>query len=118
MSLFIPKKGDLFYYETKPFVEDISEVLVLRQIKSLRKVTYHYGSSTIHRCLGIDDYAIVYEIAANPNDEEKVGQKRSSIKDRILFHPVGPEVKEALGLLEGVDDSIPQLKMTEEKTSR
>jgi len=109
MSTFIPKKGDLFYYQTKSFVEDETEIVLLRQVKRLQKITHYYGSPTVNRCLAVDDHIVLYEIVANPNNEEVVGEKRTSVKHKQIYYPVGPEVREALGLLEGVDETNPLL---------
>lgn len=112
MAEFIPKKGDLFYFETKSLVEEENDVVVLRQVKRLQKTTHYYGSSAINKCLAVDARIIVYVVVANLNNTESVGEKRSVVKSRQIYFPVGPEVKEALGLLEGVDETNPLLMKT------
>jgi hypothetical protein len=110
MPGFIPKKGDLFYRELLPFVEDETEVIANRTTKIVKKTTYYTPTSGVNRCLGTDDRCVVYEILSNPNNPDLEGEKRSAIKNREIFYPVGPEIKEALGLLESVDDSNPFIK--------
>ena len=106
MSLFIPKKGNLFYLERKLRIIESNEDILNGVVVTLKKTIHSSNGEYVNKCLGTDGTSIVYEIVSALGSEFMLGKKYMAIINNNIFYPVGPEIKEALGLLEGSDEVV------------
>lgn len=92
MSKFIPSKGDFFFVEFKPWDRTVGGFLS-DTVEVVKEVDRSYRGE-VFTCKGRDDHALVGEC--------KLSYARvvTFVHDEVNYYPVGPEIVEALGLLE------------------
>ena len=99
MSAYIPSKGDFFYVQFKPwdrpiggFLSDTVEV-VKQQDRS------YMGDVFI--CVGRDDHALV------GTSDRSYTKNLTFVHSDVTYYPVGPEVLQALGLVDATKEREP-----------
>ena len=93
-SKFIPSKGDFFYITFKPQTRVISAGLFSDVAEKVIQQQDRSHSGKVFECIGRDDHAL---IGIKPSGD---GYKYTFVLSEVMFFPVGPEVIQALGIVE------------------
>lgn len=111
MSNFIPTIGQYFYIEYKPQISEKRITTFLGNSKATGTITtsFREPANGIFLCVAIDDFLIVYT-AAIVEDKYK-DRKFTEVISSAIFHPVGPTVKQAFDLQEGLEENIIPVKL-------
>ncbi|HEU6454006.1 MAG TPA: hypothetical protein VN201_00925 [Roseateles sp.] len=103
MSAFTPCKGDLFYIRFKPIKRVINDGPFSGGTVEARVIEQQDGSYSgdVFECVGRDDHAIAGKARHGCGWRGDI--PITFVRSECVFSPVGPEIAQALGLVQQTD---------------